>query len=210
MLALRQYRFHPDTFTRVICLAEKPVDIVKLYIGLCHPGVTRMAHYVKVKTLPVSIDQIRQVVNSCPTCAKCKLKFYTPTESHLITATQPFKRHNVDFKGPLLCNRKNRYFLTVIDELSRFPFPKQCIDISTQTVIKSLCSIFSIFGLPMYIHSDRGQSFMSQELSKCFHSRNIVTSKTTYNPQGNGQCERYNGIIREAVILACRSPNIDI
>ena len=113
----------PDTFTRVIGSAEKPVDIIQLHNGLCHLGVTRMAHYVKVKNLPVSIDQIRQVVKSCPIYAERKPKFYTPTGSNLIKATQPFERLNVDFKSPLPSNSKKRYFLTVIDEFQDFPLP---------------------------------------------------------------------------------------
>ena len=128
------------------------------------------------------------MVNSCPICAECKPRFYKPTESHLIKATQPSERLNVDFKGPLPSNSKNRYFLTAVDEFTRFPFAIPCSDVSTPTVIKSLCSIFSIFGLPMYVHSDRGQSFMSRELKNFLHSRNIATSKTTPSiPQGNGR-----------------------
>ena len=125
--------------------------------------------------------------------------------------THPFERLNVDFKGPLPSDNKNRYFLTVVDEFIRFLFAIPCSDVSTPTAIKSLCSIFSIFGLPMYVHSDRGQSFMSRELKNFLRSRNIAASKTTpSNPQGNRQCERYNGVIWKAITLACRSQNIDI
>ena len=201
----------PDTFTRVICSVMTSDNLVQLHNSLCHPGITRMAHFVKMKNLPVSIEQIRNLVNSCPICAECKPRFYKPTESHLIKATQPFERLNVDFKGPLPSNSKNRYFLTVVDEFTRFPFAIPCSDVRTPTITKSLCSIFSIFMLPMYVHSDRGQSFMSRELKNFLQSRNIATSKTTpSNPQGNGQCERYNGIIWKAITLACRSQNIDI
>ena len=203
----------PDTFTRVICSVMTSDNLVQLHNSLCHPGITRMVHFVKTKNLPVSIQQIRSVVNSCPICAECKPRFYKPTESHLIKATQPFERLNVDFKGPLPSNSKNRYFLTVVDEFTRFPFAIPCSDVSTPTVIKSLCSIFSIFGLPVYVYSDRGQSFMSRELKNFLHSRNIATSETTpSNPQSNWQCERYNGIIwkGKVITLACRSQNIDI
>ena len=30
-----------------------------------------------------------------------------PEEAHLIKATKPFERINIDFKGPLLSNNKN-------------------------------------------------------------------------------------------------------
>ena len=58
-----------------------------------------------------------------------------------------------------------------------------CSDIKAKTIIKKLCDLFSIFGTPAYVHSDRGQSFMSTDLRDFLHSRGIATSRTTpYNP----------------------------
>ena len=52
---------------------------------------------------------------------------------------------------------------------------------------------------------------MSEELKGFLHSRGITTSRTTaFNPQGNGQVERYNGIIRQTVSLALRLRNLSI
>ncbi|KAL7648500.1 UNVERIFIED_CONTAM: hypothetical protein RMT77_000406 [Armadillidium vulgare] len=79
---------------------------------------------------------------------------------------------------------------------------------SAKTVIRCLSQLFSIFGLPSYVHSDRGTAFMSQELKQFLHGFGVATSRTTpYNPQGNGQCERYNGIIWKTISLALKSRN---
>ena len=145
----------PDTFTRVICSVMTSDNLVHLHNSLCHPGITRMVQFVKTKNLSVSIEQIRNVVNFFPICAECKPRLYKPTESCLIIAFQPFERLNADFKGPLPSNSKDRYFLTVVDEFTRFPFAIPCSDVSTPTIIRSFCSIFSIFGLPMYVHSEK-------------------------------------------------------
>ncbi|GFV74984.1 uncharacterized protein TNCV_4086521 [Trichonephila clavipes] len=57
--------------------------------------------------------------------------------------------------------------------------------------------------MPSFTHSDRGSSFMSHELKSFLTSQGIATSRTTpYNPAGNGQVERYNGIIWKTIQLA--------
>jgi hypothetical protein len=85
-----------------------------------------------------------------------------------------------------------------VDEYSRFPFVIKCLD-----------QIFTLYGMPSYIHSDRGASFFSQELKEYLSRRGIATSKTTpYHPIGNGQVERYNGIIWKAVRLSPKSANL--
>jgi len=103
----------------------------------------------------------------------------------------------------------NRYLLTVIDEYSRFPFAFACPNMYTSTVIKCLEQIFSLCGTPGFIHSDRGLSFLSQELKEYLTHRGITTSKTTpYHPIGNDQVERYNGIVWKAVRLSLKSANL--
>ena len=59
------------------------------------------------------------------------------------------------------------------------------------------------------IHSDRGASFLSNELKKFLSSKGINTSRTTpYHPQGNGQVEKMNGTIWRAITLSLRSKNL--
>ena len=123
-----------------------------------------MLHFVKSKNLPYSVEDVRQVVGSCKICAECKPQFHRPDKTNLIKATQPFERLNLDFKGPLPSTDKNQYFLNVVDEFSRFPFVFPCPNMTAATIIKCLSNLFSIFGMPAYIHSDRGTSFMSKEL----------------------------------------------
>ena len=80
---------------------------------------------------------------------------------------------------------------------------------TTETIIQCLTLLFSIFGMPSYCHSDRGPSFMSQELRQFLFNHEIATSWTTaYNPTGNGQVERYNGIIWNTILLALKMKNL--
>ena len=182
----------------------------EIHVGLCHPGVTRMLHFVKSKNLPYSTEEVKKVCSACGSCAELKPQFYRPQQSgNLIKATQPMERLSIDFKGPLPTASHNAYILTVVDEYSRFPFAFPCPNMQSSTVIRCLDQIFALCGMPNYIHSDLGTSFLSRELKDYLTKGGIATSKTTpYHPIGNGQVERYNGIIWKAVRRALRSANL--
>ncbi|XP_038652364.1 uncharacterized protein LOC119965671 [Scyliorhinus canicula] len=201
----------PDALSRGTCASAQIDRLRSLHADLCHPGVTRLHHFIKARNLPYSIEEVRSVTRDCHICAECKPHFYRPERAHLIKASRPFERLSIDFKGPLPSNNRNIYFLAAIDEHSRFPFAIPCPDMTTSTVIKALLSIFSLFGYPAYIHSDRGSSFMSDELRQFLLDRGIASSRTTsYNPRGNGQVERENGTIWKTILLALRSRNLPI
>ncbi|CAB0012636.1 unnamed protein product [Nesidiocoris tenuis] len=199
--------------THTVSAVHSDSDLMMLHIALCHPGVTRFAHWVRVKNLPYSIEDVRRVTSSCDTCKELKPQFFKSDPGVLVKATTPFERLNIDFKGPLPRSSSTgcSYMLTVVDEYSRFPFAFPCRDLSSKTVIKHLTSMFSVFGSPAFIHSDRGTAFMSQEFKDFLLSRKIATSRTTaYNPQGNGQVEKYNGTIWNAVRLALHSKGLPL
>ena len=139
-------------------------------------------------------------------CVEHKSQFHRPSQAHLIKATQPFERLYLDFKGPLKSNNHIIFFLNVIDEYSRFPFVFPCKDVSTQTVIQCLCQLFSIFGMPANVHSDRGSSFMSAELHRLLLNKGIAASQTTaHNPACNGQVEKYSGTVWKAMTMALKT-----
>ncbi len=110
----------------------------------------------RLATYTYSIDDVRQMPGVCRAQAPVLFTSSSPSD-------QPFEWLNIDFKGPLKSNNQNTYFLNVMDEYSRFPFVFPCKDVSTTTVIKCRCQLFSLFGMPAYIHSDRGwvKSFVS-------------------------------------------------
>lgn len=191
------------------CAIGNPDRLRKLHGDLCHPGVTRFYHFVRMKNLPFSLEDVKSVSNSCKTCCECKPRYHRPESANLIKATQPFERLNVDFKGPLPSTNCNKYFLMVVDEFSRYPFVFPCADMTSATIIKCFTQLFVLFGVPNYIHSDRGSSFISAELKDFLSSKGVATSRTSsYNPQGNGQCERFNGTVWSAITLALHSRNL--
>ena len=200
-----------DALSRTHCAAIADMtDLKSVHDALIHPGVQRMVHYVRSRNLPFSVGEVRRVTSECPTCAKIKPRFLNPGDTPLVRATAPFQRLSIDFKGPLPQGPSlHRYILTVVDEYSRFPFAFPCRDISSRSVISCLTELFSMFGLPSFIHSDRGAAFMSDDIKRFLQKLGVASSRTTpYNPRGNSQCERYNGIIWNTVSLALESKGL--
>ena len=59
--------------------------------------------------------------------------------------------------------------------------------------------------MPSYVHIAQGTNFISFEFKSWLLNLGVPTSRTTrYNPRGNGQVKRYNGIIWKTIILALR------
>ncbi|KAF2897256.1 hypothetical protein ILUMI_08919 [Ignelater luminosus] len=68
-----------------------------------------------------------------------------------------------------------------------------------------------MFGTPACIYSDRGTSFMSQEIKNFLSTNGITSSRTTpYNPYEKRQAKRYNGIIWKTIQLALKNKNLSI
>ena len=94
--------FAPDTLSRAISASvsfPSLKSLTNLHESLCHPGITRLAHYVKVKNLPFSLSDIKNVIQACKDCSKVKVSFLKPEDKmKLIKATQLFERISMDFK----------------------------------------------------------------------------------------------------------------
>ena len=151
----------PDAFSCSTCATSQTDSLYQLHQSLSHPSITKMFHFVRTQNLPFSVEHIKRMTNSCQICCVCKPRYYQPDRSFLIKSTQPFERLDIDFKGPLPSNNKNVYFLNVIDEYSCFPFVFPYPDMTASTVIEYLIQLFTIFGMPVFIHSDRGPSLVS-------------------------------------------------
>ena len=94
--------FAPDTLSRAISASvsfPSLKSLINLHKSLCHPGITRLAHYVKVKNLPFSLSDGKNVIQACKDCSEVKASFLKPEDKmNLIKAIQHFERISIDFK----------------------------------------------------------------------------------------------------------------
>ena len=109
----------------------------------------------------------------------------------------PWDRLSTDTIGPFpLTPRGNKYILTFTDHFTKwvevFAIPDQTATTCANILLNE---IISRYGCPLSLHSDQGRNYTSDlftELCQLLEIRKTRTSPR--NPNGNGQCERFNRI----------------
>ena len=114
----------------------------------------------------------------------------------------PMGRVHVDLKGPLpTTKQKNKYILMIVDQLTKWleclPLPNQ----NAETVAIALVDRFiARFGCPLEIHTDQGRNVDGNLMRSLCDLLQISKTRTTpYHPASNGQVERANRTVLQAI-----------
>lgn len=169
----------------------------KLHDQIGHPGFEKCETSIKAQFwFPKMTRFIRKYINSCLQCAFGKGNYgRTEGELHPISkAAIPMHTLHADHLGPFVKTRnRNTYVLVVIDSFTKFVFAKAAKNCSSLESIKLLKEIFTQFGNPSRIITDRGKAFTSRYFKQFAqeiqfkHVLNAIAS-----PRSNGQVERVN------------------
>jgi hypothetical protein len=114
----------------------------------------------------------------------------------------PMERVHLDFMGPLAkTKRGNEYVLMMVDKFTKWteciPLPSQTAEITAQAAINEL---FARFGYPFQIFTDHGRHFESALFKAVCDLLKIHKARITpYRPSANGQVERQNKSLMNAV-----------
>nr|GEW73606.1 reverse transcriptase domain-containing protein [Tanacetum cinerariifolium] len=113
-----------------------------------------------------------------------------PTEGHY--GANYTAKKGIDFMGPFLNSKGNKYILVAIDYLSKWVEAK-ALPTNARIVVKFLKFLFSLFGTPKAIINDHGTHFCNDQFAKVI-SKYGVTHRlsTAYHPQTSGQVEVTN------------------
>ena len=69
----RKNNIPANTLSRAQCNALNNMGrLHEIHENLCHPGITKLAHFVKVRNIPYSIEEVKRVCAACAVCARWK------------------------------------------------------------------------------------------------------------------------------------------
>ncbi|KAM7304079.1 uncharacterized protein ISCGN_013979 [Ixodes scapularis] len=158
---------------------------------------------------PCMQSEIKRYVRSCDVCQRTVPKGKVgkaPLGSMPIIDTL-FQRVAIDIIGPIvpIASSGNRYILTMVDMATRYPDAVALKSIGSQQVAEALVQMFTRYGVPAEIFSDRGTNFTSEllrEVSRLLSMKQLLT--TPYHPISNGLVERFNGTIKQMLRRMCK------
>nr|GEV39198.1 hypothetical protein [Tanacetum cinerariifolium] len=109
------------------------------------------------------------------------------------TQRRKFLTQGIDFMGPFSSSKGKKYILVAVDYLSKWVEAKALPTNDARVVVKFLKSLFSRFGTPKAIISDRGTHFCNDQFSRGMAKYRVTHFlSTAYHPQTSGQVEVTN------------------
>nr|GEX82621.1 reverse transcriptase domain-containing protein [Tanacetum cinerariifolium] len=193
------FRTYLDQIIRHCVAGKEAIDI----LNACHSGPTGGhygANYTAKKVFDSGFDwptiykDAFELVKHCDSCqrqGKISQKDEMPQNS--IQVCEIFDVWGIDFMGPFLSSKGNKYILVAIDYLSKWVEAKALPTNDARVVVKFLKYLFSRFGTPKAIISDRGTHFCNDQFARIM-SKYGVTHRlsTAYHPQTSRQVEVTN------------------
>ncbi|GJU70804.1 reverse transcriptase domain-containing protein [Tanacetum coccineum] len=143
---------------------------------------------------PTIYKDAYEFVKTCDACQRQgKISQRDEMPQNVIQVCEIFDLWGIDFMGPFPSSRGNKYILVAVDYLSKWVEAKALPTNDARVVVKFLKSLFSRFGAPRAIISDRGTYFCNDKFDKVM-SKYGVTHRllTPYHPQTSGQVEVTN------------------
>nr|GEU57988.1 reverse transcriptase domain-containing protein [Tanacetum cinerariifolium] len=137
--------------------------------------------------------QTLQITTQGTSLSRGKISQKDEMPQNSIQVCEIFDVWGIDFMGPFSSSKGNKYILVAVDYLSKWVEAKALPTNDARVVVKILKSLFSRFGTPKAIISDRGTHFCNDQFARIM-SKYGVTHRlsTAYHPQTSGQVEVTN------------------
>ncbi|GJZ03288.1 reverse transcriptase domain-containing protein [Tanacetum coccineum] len=169
----------------------------------CHEGPTGGHHSANITARkvfdagffwPTIYKDAYELIKSCDACQRQgKISQRDEMPQNAIQVCKNFDVWGIDFMGPFPSSRGNKYILVSVDYLSKWVEAKALPTNDARVVVKFLKSLFSRFGAPRAIISDRGTHFCNDKFAKVMSKYDVTHRLSTpYHPQTSGQVEVTN------------------
>ncbi|GJW23265.1 reverse transcriptase domain-containing protein [Tanacetum coccineum] len=193
------FKICADQVIRRCVSGQEAFDILKA----CHSGPTGGhygANYTAKKIFdsgfywPTIYKDAHDFVTRCDICQRQgKILQRDEMPQNSIQVCEIFDIWGIDFMGPFPSSRGNKYILVAVDYLSKWVEAKALPTNDARVVCKFLKSLFSRFGAPRAIISDRGTHFCNDQFAKVMLKYGVTHRlSTAYHPQTSGQVEVSN------------------
>ncbi|GJV89531.1 reverse transcriptase domain-containing protein [Tanacetum coccineum] len=174
-----------------------------LKLKACHEGPTGGHHSANITARkvfdagffwPTIYKDAYELIKSCDACQRQgKISHRDEMPQNAIQVCEIFDVWGIDFMGPFPSSRGNKYILVAVDYLSKWVKAKALPTNNVRVVVKFLKSLFSQFGAPRAIISDRGTHFCNEIFDKVMSKYGVTHRLSTpYHPQTSGQVEVTN------------------
>nr|GEV33504.1 reverse transcriptase domain-containing protein [Tanacetum cinerariifolium] len=204
------FRTCADQIIRRCVAGKEAIDI----LNACHSGPTGGhygASYTAKKVFhsgfycPSIYKDSFELVKRCESCQRQgKVSQKDEMPHNFIQICEIFDVWGIDFMGPFPSSKGNKYILVAVDYLSKWVEAKALPTNDARVVVKFLKSLFSRFGTPKAIISDRRTHFCNDQFSRVMAKYGVTHRLSiAYHPQTSGQVEVTNrglkGILERTV-----------
>lgn len=182
-------------------------DILQSYhssLFALHPGQKKTLNLIQQDFYWKSMRKdVKSYIEKCHSCNVHKTNPQLPSEMQKTPVPgSPWSRISLDIVGPL--NRTqhgNKYLLTCVDSLTRYPECVPLADIKADTVARAFVeNIILRYGTPRELLTDCGTQFVGKlfvEICKILQIRKLKT--TPYHPAANGIVERMHKTLKTMI-----------
>ncbi|GJR49387.1 reverse transcriptase domain-containing protein [Tanacetum coccineum] len=188
------FRTCADQIIRRCVFGQEALEILKA----CHEGPTGGHHSANITARkvfdagffwPTIYKDAYELIKSCDACQRQgKISQRDEMPQNAIQVCEIFDVWGIDFMGPFLSSRGNKYILVAVDYLSKWVEAKALPTNDARVVVKFLKSLFSRFGAPRAIISDRGTHFCNDKFARVMSKYGVTHRLSTpYHPQTSGQ-----------------------
>ncbi|GJR50197.1 reverse transcriptase domain-containing protein [Tanacetum coccineum] len=179
-----------DQVIRRCVYGQEAVDI----LTACHNGPTgghHGANYTAKKVFdsgfywPTIYRDAHDMVKSCDSCQRQgKILQKDEMPQNAIQVCEIFDVWGINFMGPFLSSRGNKYILVTIEFLSKWVEAKALPTNDARVIVKFLKSLFARFETPRAIISDRSTHFCNDQFVKIMLKYGVIHRlSTAYHPQ---------------------------